>query len=96
MSTALNLVALNDQPEPVAARVRRLQTEARQLARSHVEAFTAALAQAQHRAIGQRQRNLVVVGVAKQLELAHRVARCTKGANSLHRLFDPLNRVIIQ
>ena len=47
MSTALNLVALNDQPEPVAARVRRLQTEARQLARSHVEAFTAALAQAQ-------------------------------------------------
>ena len=47
MSTALNLVALNDQPEPVAARVRRLQTEARQLARSHVEAFTAALAGAQ-------------------------------------------------
>ena len=49
MSTALNLVALNDQPEPVAARVRRLQTEARQLARSHVEAFTAALAQAEAR-----------------------------------------------
>ena len=47
MSTALNLVALNDQPEPVAARVRRRQTEARQLARSHVEAFTAARAQAQ-------------------------------------------------
>ena len=47
MSTALNLVALHDHPEPVAARVRRLQTEPRQLARSHVEAFTAALAQAQ-------------------------------------------------
>ena len=47
MSTALNLVALNDQPEPVAARVRRLQTEARQLARSHIESFTAQLAQAQ-------------------------------------------------
>ena len=47
MSTALNLIALNDQPEPVAARVRRLQTEARQLARSHIEAFTAQLAQAQ-------------------------------------------------
>ena len=47
MSMSLSLVALNDQPETVADRVRRLQAEARGLARDHVGAFAAALADAQ-------------------------------------------------
>lgn len=47
MSTSLSVVALNEQPEPVARRVQRLQAEARQLARDHIGAFAAALAQAQ-------------------------------------------------
>lgn len=47
MSTSLSLVALNDQPEPVAARVKRLQAEARGLARDHISAFSAALSDAQ-------------------------------------------------
>lgn len=47
MSTSLSLVALNDQPEPVAARVRRLQAEARGLARDHIGAFAAMLADVQ-------------------------------------------------
>ncbi|HEX6866191.1 MAG TPA: hypothetical protein VF122_03065 [Caulobacteraceae bacterium] len=47
MSTSLNLVTLNDQPEPVAQRVQRLQTEARQLARDHIGAFARMLADTQ-------------------------------------------------
>lgn len=50
MSTSLNLIALNDQPETVAARVKRLQAEARGLARDHVGAFTAALSELQQMA----------------------------------------------
>ncbi len=48
MSTSLSLVSVNaDQPESVAARVKRLQAEARGLARDHVGALAAALADAQ-------------------------------------------------
>lgn len=47
MSTSLNLVALNDQPETVSARVRRLQAEARGLARDHIGAFAAAMSDLQ-------------------------------------------------
>jgi hypothetical protein len=48
MSPSLSVVADNDlqnnnKPETVAQRVRRLQTEARQLARDHVHSLTAAM-----------------------------------------------------
>jgi hypothetical protein len=47
MSPALSVVANNDltppKAETVAQRVRKLQAEARQLARDHIHAFTAAM-----------------------------------------------------
>ena len=47
MSPSLSVVADNDpktaKPETVAERVRRLQAEAKQLARDHVHALTAAI-----------------------------------------------------
>ena len=46
MSTALTLVSATDRKETVAERVRRLQTEARQLAHDHVLALTSAMAEA--------------------------------------------------
>jgi hypothetical protein len=51
MSPSLSLVASNEmktqsaKSEPVAARVRRLQTEAKQLARDHIRSLTAAMAE---------------------------------------------------
>lgn len=46
MSPSLSVVAdihLSPRPETVAERVRKLQDEARQLARDHIHSFTAAL-----------------------------------------------------
>jgi hypothetical protein len=47
MSPSLSVVANNDltaaKPETVAERVRKLQTEARQLAKDHIHALTAAM-----------------------------------------------------
>jgi hypothetical protein len=55
MSTALSVVADNDRQTvktvTVAERVRRLQTEARQLAQGHVLALTAAMAEANRLAL---------------------------------------------
>jgi len=55
MSTALSVVADNDRQTvktvTVAERVRRLQTEARQLAQGHVLALTAAMADANRLAL---------------------------------------------
>lgn len=55
MSPSLSVVADNDlkatlQTEPVAVRVRRLQTEARQLAKDHVRALSQALLDVEHMA----------------------------------------------
>ena len=51
MSPSLSVVADNDlktqKPETVAQRVRRLQTEAKQLARDHVHSLTSAIMQAE-------------------------------------------------
>jgi hypothetical protein len=51
MSPSLSVVADNDlktqKPETVAERVRRLQTEAKQLARDHIHALTAAIMDAE-------------------------------------------------
>ena len=51
MSPSLSVVANNDltaaKPETVAGRVRRLQAEARQLAKDHIHAFTAAISEVQ-------------------------------------------------
>lgn len=49
MSPSLSVVVSNElataKPETVAQRVRRLQSEARQLAKDHIHAFTAAMAE---------------------------------------------------
>jgi hypothetical protein len=62
MSPSLSVVADNDpraavspevqlaKPETVAQRVRRLQAEARQLAKDHIHAFTAAMTQVEEMA----------------------------------------------
>ncbi len=62
MSPSLSVVADNDlravaapkpetpKPETVAEHVRRLQAEARQLAKDHIHAFTAAISEAEHMA----------------------------------------------
>jgi len=50
MSPSFSLVASNGPEalqEPVAQRVRRLQAEARELAKTHIHALTAAMAEAQ-------------------------------------------------
>jgi hypothetical protein len=54
MSPSLSVVANNDLSSPksetVAERVRKLQAEARQLAKDHIHAFTAALTEVEHMA----------------------------------------------
>jgi hypothetical protein len=54
MSPSLSVVANNEsvpsRPETVAERVRSLQAEARQLARDHIHAFTAAMTEVEHMA----------------------------------------------
>ena len=54
MSPSLSVVANNapvpSRPETVAERVRNLQAEARQLARDHIHAFTAAMTEVEHMA----------------------------------------------
>jgi hypothetical protein len=57
MSPSLSVVADNDlratttpKPETVAERVRKLQAEARQLAKDHIHAFTAAMTEVEHMA----------------------------------------------
>jgi hypothetical protein len=51
MSPSLSVVANNDtnsqKPETVAERVRKLQAEARELAKDHIHALTAAIADAE-------------------------------------------------
>jgi len=54
MSPSLSVVANNDlnhpKSETVAERVRKLQAEARQLAKDHIHAFTSALTEVEHMA----------------------------------------------
>jgi len=54
MSPSLSVVANNDlstpKAETVAQRVRKLQSEARQLAKDHIHAFTAAMTELEHMA----------------------------------------------
>lgn len=54
MSPSLSVVADNDlsipKPDTVAERVRKLQAEARQLAKDHIHAFTAAMTEVERMA----------------------------------------------